>query len=117
MCDGVPATGFGTADVGTMTPARGSSVRGWAKVSTSPTSGAAASRAVNGGKPQRVSTVLSIDVWSSGAVPVVRNTVPGAIRGETSTVGTRTPNRVKSNPNSPAQLSGATAPVGGATWS
>ena len=98
------AAGLAPADTGAVTPASGSSVRGVVRVSASPTSGAAASRAVSAGSSQRVSMVLSTDVWSSGMSPGgTRNTVPAAISGETSTAGTRTPNRVKSKPYSPTR--------------
>jgi hypothetical protein len=67
---------------------------------------------------QRCSIVLSMEVWSSGTDPAgTRYTVPGAISGEISTVGTRTPNRSKPKLNSPALLSGGVAPQGGGTWS
>ena len=56
------ALGFFAAATGTTTPASGSSVRGVVKVSTAPTSTAAASRAVRFGRFQRVSTVFRIDV-------------------------------------------------------
>lgn len=70
------------------------------------------------GRPQRVSTVFRTDVWSSGMAPsATRKTVPAGISGETSTAGTRAPNRVKSKPNSPGESSGGTAPAGGGTWS
>ena len=47
-----------------------------------------------------------------------RNTVPAAIRGEIRSAGIRTPNRLKSKPNSPTVPSfGGVASDGGATWS
>ena len=64
-----PRCGLAPDATGTVTPASASSVRGAARVSTSPRPGAAASRAVSDGRPQRCCTVLSIDVWSSGVVP------------------------------------------------
>jgi ubiquinone/menaquinone biosynthesis C-methylase UbiE len=65
---------------------------------------------------RHVPTVFRIEVWSSGIEPAgTRNTVPAAIRGDTSNVGTRGPKRLKSNPNSPIEASGGTAFVGGAT--
>src|SRR6202042_1828520 len=115
-CDGCSSSGCGPVAAGTTTPASGSSVRGVVSVSTAPTSPAAASRAVSAGKFQRVSIVFRTDVWSSGmASAATRNTVPAAISGDTSTVETRGPKRLKSNPYSPAVLSGGTALVGGGT--
>src|ERR1700749_5023375 len=117
-CDSWPAAGLVPPETGTATPDSTSSVRAVVSVSTSPNAGAAASRAVSAGRPQRCSTVFRIEVWSSGVPPAgARYTVPGAISGEMSTVGTRTPNRVKSKLNSPAVLSGGVAPQGGARWS
>src|SRR6202034_3508646 len=95
------------AATGTVTPARGSSVRGVVSVKTAPTSWAAASRAVKVGIPHRFSIVFQIDVCSRGVVlSDTRNTVPAGINGDTKTVGTRGPKRVKSKPYSPAELSG-----------
>src|SRR5579859_3641474 len=107
-----------TGAAGGLTPARGSSVRGADSVITGQISGAAPSLAVSDGRAQRVSIALRIAVWSSGApVSGTRNTVPAWIRGETSTVATRGPKRLKSKPNSPAVLSGGVAVQGGGTWS
>src|SRR5580704_3599455 len=114
----VPTAGPGPDETGTVTPASTSSVRGVVSVNTSPNPGAAASRAVSVGRFQRCSTVFRTDVWSSGVPPAgARYTVPAAISGETRTVGTRTPNLSKPKLNSPASLSGGTAPQGGGTWS
>lgn len=91
-------------------------MRGWVNVKTSPTSVAAASRAVSAGRFHRVSMVFKIEVWSNGMAPAAtRNTVPAGISGETRTVGTRGPKRLKSKPYSPAESSGGTAVVGGGT--
>jgi hypothetical protein len=66
-------------------------------------------------------------VWSNGVQPSGLATVPASIHGDTSTVGTRTPKRLKRKPNWPGApgtlpsaltvASGATAPPGGGTWS
>src|SRR5215467_482824 len=117
-CETWPADGPALPETGTTTPASTSSVRGVVSVSTSPKPGAAASRAVRDGRLQRCCTVLRIDVWSSGTLPAgTRYTVPGAISGEISTVGTRTPKRSNLKPYSPTLLSGGVAPHGGGTWS
>ena len=59
-----------------------------------------------------------IDVWSKGGPSLgACRIVPAGMSGETRTAGTRTPKRVKSNPEEPITLSGAIAPVGGGTWS
>jgi hypothetical protein len=56
------ADGFAPLDVGTLTPSSGSSVRGVARLKAAAKSGAAASRAVSAGNPQRNCTVFRIEV-------------------------------------------------------
>src|SRR5215831_14970992 len=123
-CEGAFLIAGGLLARGRPCPASGSSLLAEPSERTLPISGAVASRAVRFGRPYRFSTVLKIEVWSNGVVvalpmpfshPGARYTVPALIHGDTSTVGTRTPNRLKSNPCSPTELSGATALAGGGT--
>ena len=55
--------------------------------------------------------VRSSEVWSDGMLPGARNTLPDGMSGEVSSVGTRTPRRVKS------KFSGESLCASGATWS
>lgn len=83
----------------------GRSVRGVERVNTLSKVGAAFKRSLFniscGGMPSQSRSVAGIEVWSYGTPVEERNTVPASIKGDISSVGTRTPNRSKQKPCSP----------------
>jgi len=93
----VPASGFHFCGI---TAGISSRLRGASRVSRPEKSGAALSRSVRKpGSLKHCCTVLMMEVWSNGVKPSGLAIRPFAMRGLTTTQGTRTPKRLNKKPS------------------